>query len=131
MNFRIVRTGGGSRVRTSSAQQQAQGSRRGFRSKRWGQGHVSAAQRRSETSWELWEALKVGPFLAQFVSILGMNQTAEDSSRAVFTARMVVMERPEIAEEMSRRAAASGRSLAAEVRAPIRYWLDGWGAEGG
>jgi plasmid stability protein len=60
-----------------------------------------------------------------------MNQTAEDSSRAVFTARMVVMERPEIAEEVSRRAAASGRSLAAEVRAAIRYWLDGWGSEDG
>ena len=60
-----------------------------------------------------------------------MNQTAEDSSSAPFTARMVVMERAEIAEEVSRRAAASGRSLAAEVRAAIRYWLDGWGSEDG
>jgi hypothetical protein len=60
-----------------------------------------------------------------------MNQTAEDSSRAVFTARMVVMERPELVEEMSRRAAASGRSLGAEVRAAIRYWLDGWASEDG
>jgi len=59
---------------------------------------------------------EVGPFLAQFVSILGMNSTAENGSRAVFTARMIVMERPELVEEMSRRAAASGRSLAAEVR---------------
>ena len=103
----------------------------GFGPKGGGRGTSPLLSGRSETSWELWEALKVGPFLAQFVSILGMNQTAEDSSRAVFTARMVVMEHPEIAEEMSRRAAASGRSLAAEVRAAIRYWLDGWGAEGG
>ena len=71
-------------------------------------------------------ALREAPCPCPLLSILGMNSTTEDRSRAVFTARLVVMERPELVEEMSRRAAASGRSLSAEVRAAIGFgWMGG------
>lgn len=39
------------------------------------------------------------------------------------SARIVVMEEPSVVEELAQMARASGRSLSAEVRGAIRYWL--------
>ena len=43
-----------------------------------------------------------------------------------FTARLVVLEEPEVAEKIARMARENAHSLAAEVRGAIRYWIDAW-----
>jgi hypothetical protein len=47
----------------------------------------------------------------------------------VFTARFVFHEEPAILEKLERAAFRSGHSVAAEIRAAVRYWLDAWETE--
>jgi hypothetical protein len=53
-------------------------------------------------------------------------ERAEDAERARFTARLVVLETPDIARKIARMAESSGHSLAAEVRAALRFWIAQW-----
>lgn len=43
-----------------------------------------------------------------------------------FTRRLVFMEEPEVAETLERYANESGRSVGAEIRGAIRYWIEAW-----
>ena len=50
----------------------------------------------------------------------------DQTSRAArYTGRLVVMEEPEVVEELNRLAHLAGHSLAAEVRQAIRWWIQG------
>lgn len=45
-------------------------------------------------------------------------------TRPRFTARIVILEQPEVAERVAQAAEIAGHSVAAEIRGAIRYWLE-------
>ena len=54
------------------------------------------------------------------------KQARNAGDRARFTTRIVFLEDPNVAEELERSAIEAGRSVAAEIRGAIRYWLSAW-----
>lgn len=54
------------------------------------------------------------------------NEARNLGERPRFTTRIVFLETPEVAQTLERFAAESGRSVAAEIRAAVRYWIRAW-----
>jgi hypothetical protein len=54
------------------------------------------------------------------------TRAVEQATSRRFTQRLVVMEEPEVIESLQQQARDSGHSVAAEVRAALRYWRSVW-----